>query len=270
MAVQYSTEFKVTILGSGTCVPSLVRSSCAVLMTCGSDNLLFDVGSGTIRRLLEAGVSIYDVTHIFLSHFHPDHTGELASFLFSTKYAGGSRGGRPLTLVGGPGLGGFFSKLRSVYGSWVDLADGGVRVVELGGPDGVRYSTGPVTVVAAPTVHREESLAFRVTAASGTSAVYSGDTDYSDSLVALARETDLFICECSHPDEEKTAGHSTPAVAGQMASAAGVKRLVLTHFYPVCEETDIAKQCRRTYNNSLFLAEDLMTFVLNDQEEGVK
>ena len=39
-----------------------------------------------MRRLLEAGRTISDITHIFISHFHTDHTGELASFLFSTKY----------------------------------------------------------------------------------------------------------------------------------------------------------------------------------------
>ena len=49
----------VTILGSGTCVPSLKRSSCAVLMEVGGERLLFDSGPGTMRRLLEAETSIF-------------------------------------------------------------------------------------------------------------------------------------------------------------------------------------------------------------------
>jgi len=45
----------VTILGSGTCVPSLRRSSCSVLIEVGASKLLFDMGAGTMRRLLERG-----------------------------------------------------------------------------------------------------------------------------------------------------------------------------------------------------------------------
>jgi len=43
-----------------------------------------------------------------------------------------------------------------------------------------------------------------------------------------------------------------------MASRAAVKTLILTHFYPECDKTDIAKQCRKTYDGKLFLADDLM------------
>jgi len=53
-------------------------------------------------------------------------------------------------------------------------------------------------------------------------------------------------------------GHLTPSLAGRMAHLAGVKRLVLTHFYPECLKTDIAAQCRRTWHGELTLAEDLL------------
>ncbi|MBW2409315.1 MAG: ribonuclease Z, partial [Deltaproteobacteria bacterium] len=76
----------VTILGSGTCVPSLARSSCSVLMAVGDSRLLFDSGPGTMRRLLEADTPIFDISHIFYSHFHPDHSGEFVPLLFATKY----------------------------------------------------------------------------------------------------------------------------------------------------------------------------------------
>ncbi|MBW1758819.1 MAG: ribonuclease Z, partial [Deltaproteobacteria bacterium] len=75
-------EISVTILGSGTCVPSLERSSCSVLVEIGNSKILFDSGPGTMRRLLEAGTTIFDVSVICYSHFHPDHTSELVPFLF--------------------------------------------------------------------------------------------------------------------------------------------------------------------------------------------
>ena len=54
-----------TILGSGTCVPSLTRSACAVLVERDEEKLLFDAGPGTMHRLLESGVTIFELGTIF-------------------------------------------------------------------------------------------------------------------------------------------------------------------------------------------------------------
>ncbi len=69
---------KLIILGSGTCVPSLQRSFCSLLLCGARERLLFDLGTGTIHQLLRAGVSIDEVDAVLLSHFHPDHAGELS------------------------------------------------------------------------------------------------------------------------------------------------------------------------------------------------
>ncbi|MFB3926741.1 MAG: MBL fold metallo-hydrolase, partial [Syntrophales bacterium] len=104
---------KITILGSGTGVPSLKRSACSVLMEIETDKLLFDLGAGTMRRLLEAGLSITQVTYLFFSHLHPDHTGEFASFLFATKYFESRN--IPLVACGAKGLEEFYSRLRNAF-----------------------------------------------------------------------------------------------------------------------------------------------------------
>ena len=121
---------KITILGSGTCVPSLKRSSCSVLMQIGASRLLFDSGPGTMRRLLETQTTIFDITHIFYSHFHPDHTGEFVPFIFATKYPDGSRREIPLTVAGGRGLLNFYEGLKSVYGHWIELTPGLLEIIE--------------------------------------------------------------------------------------------------------------------------------------------
>jgi len=124
-------KLSVTILGSGTCVPSLKRSSCSVLMRTDDNNLLFDSGAGTMKRLLEAGVEIFDVSFIFYSHFHPDHTSELVPFLFSNKYPDGSRRKRPLTLVAGNGFLKFYENLKFVYGHWIELDTDLLKIMNL-------------------------------------------------------------------------------------------------------------------------------------------
>jgi ribonuclease BN (tRNA processing enzyme) len=107
--------------------------------------------------------------------------------------------------------------------------------------------------------HNDESIAYRVEERNHRSVVYSGDTDYTENLVALARNADLLICESAFPDSLHAKGHLTPSLAGKMAAKAAVRKLVLTHFYPECDQADVAAECRKTYTGPLLLAEDLMT-----------
>ena len=256
------SDIAVTILGSGTCVPSLQRSSCAVMMEIGTIKLLFDSGPGTMRRMLEADTTIFEIAYLFYSHFHPDHTAELVPFLFATKYPDMERRQLPLTIMAGTGFTNFYGKLKAVYGSWIEIAPGMLHIQELDnqGPDARSFDGFSVDSV--PVVHNDESIAYRITTPSGISVVYSGDTDYSEGLVDLARGADLLICESALPDESRVKGHLTPSLAGEIAVRAKVKKLVLTHFYPDCAGVDVAQQCRKTYSGPLVLAEDLMRIEL--------
>ena len=265
MTVRNLLGVKVTVLGSGTCVPSLTRSACSLLMTMGASRLLFDIGPGTMRRLLEAGTTVQEVSHLLLSHFHPDHSGELAAFIFANKYPENVRRRTPLKLIGGPGLHDFFRKLQAVYGQWIALDAGLLDLVEFDTEGCAPLVHDDFQLAARGVVHNRESLAYRVTSSEDISVVYSGDTDFSDSLVALARGCDLLICESAMPDGLKLAGHLTPRLAGTIAAQAGARRLMLTHFYPECDEVDLRAQCRDAYKGPVLLAEDLMTVVLGTE-----
>jgi ribonuclease BN (tRNA processing enzyme) len=255
-------SMKVTILGSGTCVPSLKRSSSSFVLQIRNSLLLFDLGVGTMRRLLEAGFSISQVSHIFLSHLHPDHTGELVSFLFATKYPPSYQRRSPFYLIGARGLKNFYDGLLKVYGHWIALEPGLMNLMELENNGQDQYADEAFTVDTMPMVHIESSIGFRVTAIGGTSVAFTGDTDFCENAVALAKEADLFICESALPDAMKVDGHLTPSLAGRIAAEAKVKRLLLTHFYPECDSFDIEAECRKTYNGPLLLAHDLMTVVV--------
>lgn len=255
-------QSKITILGSGTCVPSLERNPCSFLLDTGREKLLFDCGPGVMRRLLEIGVPIFDVAYIFLSHFHPDHTGELASFLFALKYPAPSPQTQPLTIVAGRGFQSFYARLKTVYENWIAFPPDRLRIVELDTGQSDRYAFPSFSVTSMPVNHRPESLAYRIVDAAGKALVYSGDSDVCDGLATIAADADVMICEAALPDEQKIDGHLTPSLAGRIAQRAAVKRLVLTHFYPACDAVDIENQCRSTYSGSVVLARDLMTLTL--------
>jgi ribonuclease BN (tRNA processing enzyme) len=224
--------------------------------------LLFDSGAGTMRRLLEIGTEIFDISYLFYSHLHPDHTGELVPFLFANKYPNGQRRQIPLTIIAGKGFSTFYNGLKSVYGQWIELAPGLFRIVELNNTarDTRRYDD--FTVESMPVEHNEESIAYRINVSDGVSVVYSGDTGFSDNLVTLAGDADILICESAFPDDQAVSGHLTPSLAGEIATRANARKLVLTHFYPECDRTDIEKECRKTYAGPLILAEDLMKIEL--------
>jgi ribonuclease BN (tRNA processing enzyme) len=252
---------KITILGSGTCVPRRDRSSCAVLVETGRAKILMDLGRGTMDRLLACGVTIFDLTHICLSHFHPDHTSELVPLIFATKYPDSRARKHRLHLMGGPGLISFYQGLQAAYGQWIVLPEEQLEIREIHSAITESLLFNDFSVSTLSVNHSPESLAFRIEAGA-ISMVYSGDTDACDALADLAHETDLFICEASMPDAHKVPGHLTPSLAGSIASKAKAKRLVLTHLYPPCDEVDIVKQARSTYKGPIVKAEDLMTFRL--------
>ncbi len=251
---------RATILGSGTCVPRLDRSACAILVETGKAKILLDLGPGTMRRLLEYGTSIFELSHIFLSHFHPDHTAELAPLIFATKYPDNHRRQSPLTLLGGTGLKTFYTGLQTAYGEWIVLPAEQMSLIELDVISGQSFEFEDFTMTVRPVAHRPESLGIRIKGRDGVVVVYSGDTDQCDTLAGLAHQADLFICESAMPDGAKVPGHLTPGAAARIADEAMAKCLVLTHLYPPCDDVDIVKQARNAYKGPIMVAEDLMSF----------
>lgn len=250
------TEIKTTILGSGTCVPSLTRSSCSALIEVGKKNILIDSGPGTIRRLLRYGRDINDIDIILYTHLHPDHTSELVPFLFASKY--GDKRTRNLTIYGACGFKDFYIKLKAAYSNWIDPGDI-MDIIEV--KSGERIELPYFSIESRSVNHTPQSLAYKIES-QNRSVVYSGDTDYSQNLIELAKNCDILICECSHPDELKTDGHLSPSSAGEIATKSTTKKLVLTHFYPQCDKVDIENQCRKTYSGELVLGTDLMTMYI--------
>jgi ribonuclease BN (tRNA processing enzyme) len=249
---------ELIILGSGTCVPSLKRGSPGLIIKAGGKFLLFDSGSGAIRRMLEAGITYNDVDYIFYSHIHPDHVADLVPFLFASKYADMPRE-KNLDIAGGRGFKKFFKKLNSVYGRWLEPELYKINVREISNKT-VEFDNFKIT--AKPLAHSKESIGYRVEAENGKMIVVSGDTDYCKNIVELGRNADILILECSLPDEKRVDGHLTPSLCGRIAAESKCKKLMLTHFYPSCDNVDAAKLCRKYYKGEVVLAEDLMKIVV--------
>ena len=109
--------------------------------------------------------------------------------------------------------------------------------------------------------HHDNSLAYRVESKDGKSIVYSGDTDYCKNIIDLARDVDVLLLECSYPKHIKVDGHLNSTLAGRIARESNCKKLVLTHFYPLCDDYDILGQCKEEFSGEVVLAEDLIMII---------
>jgi ribonuclease BN (tRNA processing enzyme) len=249
---------KAIILGSGTAIPLNDRGSPAIVVVIDGKPVLFDLGPGTLRQLTRAGINYEQIEHVFVTHFHPDHTGDLVHLLFASRNPAVLRRRRPFKVAGPPGIARLIADLQAAYPGWLELPPEVMGIEELDTGRNSRKGYGDFTVITSPTDHTPHSLAYRVQDRTGKAMVYSGDTGFCDAVVELARGADLLILESSFPDNEGCEGHLTPSLAGRMATLAGVERLVLIHFYPECLRTDVAAQCRKTYKGELILGEDLL------------
>lgn len=249
---------RVTILGSGTAVPSLQRNSAGVLIQTPTQNVLVDMGYGTVHQLLRLGLTCHDVDRVLFTHAHPDHICDLVYFLFSANYVPEPRV-KDLPIVAAPGFGKFLSGVQAAFRHWLTPATYQIVLRE---QDTETVVYGDLTVTTGEVDHSDLSRAFRLTGPDGVTVTLSGDTDECPGIVELGREADLLILECSTPDAQKVAGHLTPAAAGRIARESRCKSLCLTHFYPPMETEDIASAVRREYAGPLILAKDRMEIPL--------
>ena len=245
---------ELIILGSGTCVPSLKRGSSGLVVKTDGKIILIDSGSGTLERLLKAGITYRDVDVICYTHVHPDHISDLVPFLFTCR-CGDLPRQKDLLIVGGEGFIEFFNQLRQVFGKWLNAENYKLDLKEVVNET---MSIGNIKVSTRQPAHCKESVSYRIESSENQIIVLSGDTDYCESIISLGHNADILVLECSFPDELKIDGHLSPSTAGEIATKSKCKKLILTHFYPSCEKHDLIAECRKTYSGDVVLAEDLM------------
>ncbi|MES2177289.1 MAG: MBL fold metallo-hydrolase [Gemmatimonadota bacterium] len=253
---------RLTTLGTGTVALSPERVCAGHLVEAGSVRLLLDCGSGVTHRLAEGGIAWREITHVAFTHFHTDHIGDFATLVFAWKY--GSLPGRsaPLVVLGPVGLLALLAKLADAFGAWVTDPGFPMTVQEI--VPGERVELGDGTTLSATKVpHTAESVAYSVVRG-GRRIVYTGDTGYDPMFGEWARGADLLLCECSLPAEMAIPEHMTPEQCGALAAAALPRHLVLTHFYPPVERTDVRGAVAAHYAGPVSLASDLAAFEIEE------
>jgi len=221
---------QLIVVGSGDAFGSGGRSNTCFHLRTAKGTLLVDCGASALPRLKALAFDLNAIDGVVLSHLHGDHFGGLPFLLLDAQFL--SRRTRPLLIAGPPGtrqrldaaLEVFFPK--STGSAWKF----GWEVTEIA--VGVPADVLGHTVVTAEVIHNSgaPSTALRIDDGETTFA-YSGDTEWTDALLPVARGADLFICEC-YAFAGKLTGHMSWEILRTRLADLAAKRIMVTHMNP--------------------------------------
>ena len=253
---------RLTTVGTGTAAPSPTRVNAGHLVELRGVQLLLDCGSGVVHRMSQLGVDWMRITHLALTHFHADHTSDVATLVFGWRYGAMPSRSQPAEIIGPPGTKALLGKLADCFGTGLREPGFPLTVRELPPGSTLPLAEG-VSLEARKVPHTEESIAYSVTGG-GRRIVYTGDTGLDDSLGEWARQCDVLLAECSLPEEMGMTTHLTPQQCAALAAAAEPRLLVLTHFYPPVERVDIRAVVAERFGGPVVLAVDGWTTQVED------
>ena len=231
----------LTVLGSGTSVPHPKRSSSAFWIETENGSIILDLSPSAIHRMAEENLDWANLDAIWISHFHLDHAGGLAPFLFGTKYAPQTQDRKkPLRIFGGKGLRKLIDSFDQANSYGLLEQPFPVEVTEVEHLENFAILPG-IEAIAVSTPHTRESHAIRITDNGHKSMVFTADTGFTKEVATLARGADLFVLECSFVKNKPVEKHLELAEAIFLIRYSKVKRAMLTHFYPEWDAVDFAE-----------------------------
>ena len=247
----------LTVLGAGAILPQPGRGPAGYALRSepGGPVTLLDCGPGSVRMLGAVDVGVAEVERVLFSHYHLDHCLDLFALIFARHNPGLSDVPR-LEVIGPPGLAALVHEAPRALGRWAVDRDLVVTELELDALGGATLRRDPLTLRARTNGHTRPAVSWRVEWPDDSSLTYSGDTNDDPRVAELARDTDLFVCECSFPDGAGTDNHLTPSQAGALAHGARARRLLLTHFYPGTDPEDCRRSAARQFSGGIELAAD--------------
>jgi len=217
---------KVRFLGSGDAFGSGGRFQTCIHVESGASQLLLDCGASSLIAMRRFGVDPQAIDTVILSHLHGDHFGGVPFLILDGQF---KRRTRPLLVAGPPGVETRVRDAMEVFfpGSTRIERKFETRFVELA--DRVAVAVGPVHVTGYEVSHASGAppFALRITG-EGKIVTYSGDTEWTESLVDAARGADLFIAEALSYDK-RIRYHLDLATLLEHRSRLDCRRLILTH-----------------------------------------
>jgi len=281
------TSTRIILLGTKggpTLATRTGRSNSATLLLINNTPYVVDCGYGVSRQLIQAGVSLDSVRHIFITHHHSDHDLEYGTLFYNIWQA---RKSPQVDAYGPVGI----KKMTNDFFAYLKF-DIDTRMLDEGTNDprklltihefdraGLVMRNDDVKVTSIQVVHPPitQSYAYRFDA-QDRSIVISGDTAYAPKLAEFAKGAEVLIHEAMYlpaidkliqqnPNSKRLrehllASHTSTEDVGRVAAQAGVKTLVLTHLVPGDDPSITDEQwsegARKHFAGKIIVGKDLL------------
>lgn len=255
---------RLAFLGTSGAISSPWRDTTALIVQAGPELVLVDCGGSPVQKLRRLGLDPLQLTRVVITHTHPDHAYGLPALVQNLLLLGREA---PLPILCRAE---HVETLRALLRLFRLLEREGALPVRVEGAPPLEgqllFRSEALAVTASPNAHGAmPNLALRVEG-DGAVVVYSSDTRPCDAVVELARGADLLIHEAtfSERDRERAGWHSTAREAGEVAHAAGVRRLLLTHVdAPYHDRLDaLAAEAQAVFPGPVEVAEELRWYTV--------
>lgn len=280
-----TAPLELVVLGSGGPGATGRAASCYLVLVDGKARILVDAGPGAFARLGEARLSLSDTDIVLLTHLHVDHVGELPGLIkaravssadpVSFEVWGPAGTGRSHEGAYFPSTSRFLGLLFGPQGAFAYLRDFAAPVSIHAHDIAAQLRSDPVPQV----VFNENGLVIKAIAGhhgdapaviyridhAGKSITFSGDIDAKGlpGLRNIATASDLLVFNSVVLDPPGSPAilytlHTPPRAIGELARAAGVRSLLLSHISPAVEENRdaVLASIRRSYQGPVSLAAD--------------
>jgi ribonuclease BN (tRNA processing enzyme) len=271
----FCQDTRAILLGTGNPNPEPDRMGPAVAIVSGNRVYMVDAGTGCVRRAMEAGIKISQLTRAFITHLHSDHTIGLPDLILTPAVTGRLV---PFQIYGPPGIQDMVANLLKAYGQDIEIRLHGMepsiaRAYEVIAKDvqpGEIYKDDVMRVVAFAVNHGSWKYAYGYRfEAKDKTIVVSGDTTYSESLIKAATPCDILIHEVysqegwTHRTPEwqryHKAFHTSGPDVGKAAAQIKPAKLVLYHQLPMGETAaKVLEEVKSQFSGEVIYGKDLM------------
>jgi ribonuclease Z len=273
-AAAFAQDTHVVLLGTGTPNPDPNRMGPSVAIVSGGHVYLVDAGPGVVRRAAQAGITMPQLTRVFFTHLHSDHTAGYPDLILTPP---NSDRVEPIEAWGPPGTRAMTRHILAAFREDLHVRLHGGQPGVGAGFQAIAHDVKPgevyrdnyvrVTAFAVPHATWKYAYGYRFDA-KDRAIVISGDTTYSEALIAAAKGCDILVHEVMSaagvakrtPDWRKyhLSSHTTGIDVGRVAAAVKPRVLVLYHLLPMGEsEEEVLAEVRQHWGGEVVYGKDL-------------